>query len=183
MQEDEKISKRGYIPVNFLVVRVKSKRDRLWEVDPADIVLEAAVHGQRFGQREITRTVTLLPTHEKKPVHYMIIPNTEVATPAKLMERPFFLRLFASEPIDLRQLPPTIEVQLAGGWKQTPENTAGGRRVDAKGKENQYWCRNPQYFLNITRPTHLKIILKKQGGRRLRLPIGLVVTKGYSPTE
>lgn len=42
MQEDEKISKKPYIPVNFLVVRVKSKRDRLWEIDPKDIVLEAA---------------------------------------------------------------------------------------------------------------------------------------------
>lgn len=42
MQEDEKISNRPYIPVNFLVVRVKSKRDRLWEINPEDIVLEAA---------------------------------------------------------------------------------------------------------------------------------------------
>jgi len=33
MQEDEKMSKRQYIPVNFMVVRVKSKRDRLWEVE------------------------------------------------------------------------------------------------------------------------------------------------------
>ena len=39
MQEDETISKRPYIPVNFMVVRVKSKRDRLWEVDKDDIVL------------------------------------------------------------------------------------------------------------------------------------------------
>lgn len=42
MQEDEKISKRSYIPVNFLVVRVKSKRDRLWEINQNDIILEAA---------------------------------------------------------------------------------------------------------------------------------------------
>ena len=41
MQEDEKISKRNYIPVNFMVVRTKSKRDRLWEVDRDDIVLNA----------------------------------------------------------------------------------------------------------------------------------------------
>jgi len=48
MQEDEKISKRPYVPVNFLVVRTKSKRDRLWEVDRDDIVLEAATGLQRF---------------------------------------------------------------------------------------------------------------------------------------
>lgn len=78
MQEDEKISKREYIPVNFLVVRVKSKRDRLWEVNKSDIVLEAADGHQRFGQREITKTCWLTPEHDKKPCHYMIIPNTEV---------------------------------------------------------------------------------------------------------
>jgi len=42
MQEDLALSGKPYIPVNFLVVRVKSKRDRLWEVDRDDIVLEAA---------------------------------------------------------------------------------------------------------------------------------------------
>lgn len=42
MQEDEKVSKRPYIPVNFLVVRVKSRRDRLWEIKKEDIVMEAA---------------------------------------------------------------------------------------------------------------------------------------------
>jgi len=41
MQEDEKVSKRPYIPVNFMVVRCKSKRDRLWEVDKDDVVLNA----------------------------------------------------------------------------------------------------------------------------------------------
>jgi hypothetical protein len=77
MQEDEKVSKRPYIPVNFLVVRVKSKRDRLWEINKADIVLEAAQGLQRFGQREITKNCVLLPEYDKKPCHYMIIPNTE----------------------------------------------------------------------------------------------------------
>jgi hypothetical protein len=48
MQEDEKMTKRPYIPVNFLVVRTKSKRDRLWEVNRDDIVLEAAAGIQRF---------------------------------------------------------------------------------------------------------------------------------------
>ena len=49
MQEDEKVSKRPYIPVNFLVVRVKSKRDRLWEINKSDIVLEASEGIQRFA--------------------------------------------------------------------------------------------------------------------------------------
>tara|TARA_B110000305_G_C19439053_1_gene640737 strand:+ start:193 stop:1578 length:1386 start_codon:yes stop_codon:yes gene_type:complete len=112
MQEDEKVSKRDYIPVNFIVVRVKSKRDRLWEISKSDIVLEASTGLQRFAQREITKTCTLLPEHEKKPVHYMIIPNTENSANKKEEERPFFLRVFASDPIDLRQLPSTIEQQF-----------------------------------------------------------------------
>lgn len=70
-------------------------------------------------------------------------------------------------------------MRFDGKWGPT---SAGGRRVDEKGKENQFWCRNPQYFLNITKPTHLKIILKKKGGRRIKLPIGLTVTKANSPT-
>ena len=40
--------------------------------------------------------------------------------------------------------------------------TAGDKKLAENGKENQFWCRNPQYFLNITEPTHLKIILKRR---------------------
>jgi len=40
-------------------------------------VMEAATGSQRFGAREITKSVWLTPEHEKKPCHYMIIPNTE----------------------------------------------------------------------------------------------------------
>ena len=54
MQEDFNISKRPIIPVNFLVVRVKSKRDRLWEINKDDIVLEAAPGGSSNDQRELT---------------------------------------------------------------------------------------------------------------------------------
>ena len=39
MQEDEKISKRDYIPIYFMVVRIRSKKDRLWEINKDDIVL------------------------------------------------------------------------------------------------------------------------------------------------
>jgi hypothetical protein len=132
MQEDEKISKRPYIPVNFMVVRVKSRRDRLWEVDRDDIVLQAAEGGQRFEQREVTKTTWLSPIHDKKNVHYIIVPNTEVENKNE-QERPFFLRIFASEQIEVVQLPNTIEQQFAGKWIQA---TAGGKRVLENGKEN-----------------------------------------------
>ena len=108
----------------------------------------------------------------------MIIPNTEDCQDKKEMERPFFLRVFSSEPMELVQMPDTIEQQFKNKWSQS---TAGGRRIDEKGRENQYWCRNPQYFLNITRPTHLKIILQKKGKKNKGIPIGVVVTKAFSP--
>ena len=181
MQEDIAISGKPYIPVNFLVVRVKSKRDRLWEVDKDDIVFEAATGLQRFKQREITCTLQLSPTHDKKNVHYIIVPNIE-ATPYRTSdERPFFLRLFSSDPVELVELPRTIEQIYTHKWG--PES-AGGRRVFDNGKENQFWCRNPQYFLNITKPTHLKIILKKKGGKKIKgVPLGLTVTKAHPPTK
>lgn len=50
----------------------------------------------------------LTPEYEKKPVHYMIIPNTEISN-KKEGERPFYLRIFSSDEIQLVQLQNTIE--------------------------------------------------------------------------
>jgi hypothetical protein len=174
MQEDSKISKRPIIPVNYLVVRVKSKRDRLYEIMDEDIVLEAAPGGSPTDIRELTRTLYLTPQQDKKDVHYIIVPNTEMDGSKKEEERPFFLRVFASEVIDLVQLPNTIETSFTNKWAP---NTSGGKLG------NHLWSRNPQYFLNITKPTHIKIILRKKGYRRLRgCPIGFTVTKANAPT-
>jgi len=181
MQEDELLSAKPYIEVNFLVVRVRSKRERLWEVDRDDIELEAAQGLQRFKQREITCSLWLTPTFKNKPVHYVIVPNIQLENIKPSDERPFFLRVFTSEQVDLVELP---ETQV---WKEDQKwdkNTAGGKRTLDNGRENQFWCRNPQFFLNITKPTHLKIILKKKKGRRVAgNPIGLTVTKANPPTQ
>lgn len=103
MQEDSRISKRPIIPVNYLIVRVKSRRDRLWElpIDKDDLILEAAPSGSSVELRELTQTIWLNPQHDKKDVHYIIVPNTELEGNKKEEERPFFLRIFASETIDL----------------------------------------------------------------------------------
>jgi hypothetical protein len=67
-----------------------------------------------------------------------------------------------------------------GKWTQ---QTAGGRRTLTTGGDNKYWCRNPQYFLNLKKPTHLKIILRKKGGKKIKgVQIGLCVTKAFPPT-
>lgn len=181
MQEDFKVCGRPLIPVNFLVVRVKSKWNRLWEVSREEVVLEAAPGGSKSNQRELTRTLWLNPIHEKKNVHFIIVPNTEMETRNKEEERPFHLRVFASEPLEFYHLPFTVEKSFMNKWSVT---TAGGKRILDNGKENQLWCRNPQYFLNIRKPTHLKIILRKKGGKRHQRghPLGITVTKAHGPT-
>jgi len=47
---------------------------------------------------------------------------------------------------------------MEGNWI---EGNAGGKRKLENGKDNPSWCRNPQYFLNLTVSTHFKIILRK----------------------
>lgn len=74
--------------------------------------MEAGTGIQRAGQREITKTLWLNPIHDKKNVHYIIVPNTELENNRKEEERPFFLRIFTSEPVDLVQLPNTIETSF-----------------------------------------------------------------------
>ena len=111
MQEDTSVvsNKKEYIAVNFMVVRVRSKKDRLWEVRKEDIVLQAGEDENRLPQREITETLTLTDTHDKKPCYYIIVPNATNISAVKKDGRLFFLRIFASEQIDLVELPQTIE--------------------------------------------------------------------------
>ena len=182
MQEDFNTSGKPYIAVNFMVVRVKSKKDRLWEVKTEDIVLNAGSGAQRLGHREITEHLVLSNTHEKKNVHYIIIPNVENEDKINKKDgKLFFLRVFASEHVDLVELPKTIEQSFAGEWTK---ESAGGKRIDDKLKENQFWCRNPQYFLNVTKPTHLKITLKKKAARKTKNKFcGITITKAYPPTQ
>ena len=113
-------------------------------------------------------------------MHYIIVPNINSEPFKQSDERPFFLRVFASEPVELVELPRTIEQSFNSKWDKM---TAGGKRVQDNGRENQFWCRNPQYFLNLRKPSHLKIILRKKKGRRVAgNHIGLTVTKANPPT-
>ena len=53
MQEDvntqySKPNPQPYIAVNFMVVRTKSRKDRLWEVKESDIVMQAGKGAQRL---------------------------------------------------------------------------------------------------------------------------------------
>ena len=101
--------------------------------------MEAATGGQVFAQREITKNGCFHPTHNGKKVHYVIVPNTATES-KKNEERTFFLRIFSSDHIDLIKLPNTYEQHFSGKW--TPA-TAGGKRTNDFGQENQKWCINP----------------------------------------
>ncbi len=153
------------------------------------MVIRAADDELRFAQREIMKMAILEPISEKRPAHYVIVPNIETET-KKDEEREFWLRVITSEPCDIVELPETMETTYNGEWTA---DTAGGRRILENGVENQHWCKNPQFFLNLKKETHLKvrplsepqIILKKTGGiRRTRgVPLGLCICKAYSPTN
>jgi len=43
MQADEKTSNKPYVPVNFLVIKTKDRRNRIWEKDKDDVICEAAI--------------------------------------------------------------------------------------------------------------------------------------------
>jgi hypothetical protein len=119
----------------------------------------------------------LTPDIGGKNYHYIIVPNVENEDKVNKKDgKPFFLRIFSSAPCDLVELPKTIEQTFAGEWN---EKSCGGKRIIpaaeetkqgenkpvkkvAQMVENQNWCCNPQYFLNVTKPTHLKITLKKK---------------------
>ena len=62
------------------------------------------------------------------------MPNIELENIKKSDERPFFLRVFASETIDLIELPITeVWEDENCKWEKT---TAGGRRTLDNGREN-----------------------------------------------
>ncbi len=78
----------------------------------------------------------------------MIIPNIidkGKEKTEKSEKRTFFLRVFASDPIEVVEMPETLEVSMDGTWA---ESNMGGRRK-IENKSNPAWCKNPQYFLNL----------------------------------
>jgi hypothetical protein len=81
--------------------------------------------------------------------YYMVIPNMIPVGEKDLKKdekRVFFLRIFSSEPVEVVEMPETLEVSLEGQWG---DNNSGGKRKLDNGKNNANWCKNPQYFLNI----------------------------------
>lgn len=159
MLEDKKLSKQEYVQTNFMVVRNKNRNNRIWErPNSQDIIIEANPVGELGAQREITKSLTLKRFEGKNYGYYVVVPNQIIQgkdISKKDNKRVFYLRVFASDPIEILEMQETKEISEEGQWSEV---SAGGKRV-IEGISNPFWCRNPQYFLNMAEPTHLKIIL------------------------
>jgi len=108
MLEDQKISKVPYIPCNFMVISTKSRTERIWErPDDTDIIVQSNPRGIIEDKREITEVLTLKRQEGKTYGIYMIIPNiVDIKEGIKKDEkRTFYLRVFASESIDIVEMP------------------------------------------------------------------------------
>ncbi|CAD8158986.1 unnamed protein product [Paramecium octaurelia] len=161
MLEDEKITQQPYVACNLMVIANKARLSRIWERPPnQDIVIDMNPKGDMPAQREITQYLILKNFEGKTFGNYMVVPNMIVNETRKEEKRNFILRIFSSDKIDVAEMPETLEIQQEGSWNET---SAGGKRKYDNGKENPNWCKNPQYFLNLSVSTHLKIILRRQG--------------------
>lgn len=47
-------------------------------------------------------------------------------------------------------------------------NTNGGKRISTTGEENEYWCTNPQFYLNLKQLTHFKVALTKHKKKQVK---------------
>ena len=179
MQPDNTINKKPYLNCNFLIMSSKNPYDRIWDFHQENIVCKALDDNKRVAQREITLTTSLQTLPNKKPAYYIIVPYLYEI---KKDPKPFCLRIFSSDPLDVAVLPETIETTLKGDWGV---DSAGGKRLSENNAENSTWCKNPQIFLNLIKPTHVKIILKKTGKNKKNkaIPVGLVIAKAILGTK
>jgi hypothetical protein len=78
------------------------------------------------------------------------------------LQIPYNLKAVSNRKIEIESLPPTIEQVIEDQWEATSSGGPYCLNPDGTG-ENVSWCFNPQYLLNFTAPTSLKIILQKTG--------------------
>eukprot|EP00899_Mesostigma_viride_P012642 jgi/Mesvir1/21379/Mv20863-RA.1 len=79
---------------------------------------------------------------------YIIVPYNNLPG----QEGPYFLRMYSDTSLDVSRLPSSMELVVAGEWK---EHTAGGRRFHTT------WASNPQYMLAVGACTAAMIVLRR----------------------
>lgn len=175
MQADCKIAKLPYAPCSFFLFKTKNKFDRLWEPIKEDLVDSPHEEGEEvLPDREVMKQMKLDLEEKKKEQSYIVVPHIVDPT---VGDRPFWLRIFSSDPIEVCMLPETIEIEERGTWNKDLKQ--GPRLIDGSA-ENPNWCENPQFFLNLKNPTHVKIVLKRLTGlkkKNLGANIGILIAK------
>ena len=147
----------------------------MWEPLKDDVV--DCPHGEGediLPEREVLKKMKLDLEEKKKEQNYIIVPHM---VDTSVGDRQFWLRVFASDPIEVCLLPETLEVEERGVWNKDLKQ--GPRLIDG-AVENPNWCENPQFFLNLKKPTHVKIVLKRLTGLKKKNPganIGLLLAK------
>lgn len=128
-------------------------------------------------KREIVRKLKIELEEKKKEQSFIIVPHL---VDTSVGDREFWLRIFTSDPIEVCLLPETLEVEKKGQWSKDLKQ---GPRLINKSTENPNWCENQQFFLNLQKPTHVKIVLKRLTGlkkKNLGANIGMLITKMQS---
>lgn len=74
----------------------------------------------------------MLKKGEKSPGVYLIVPNINDTKEAfkKDEVRKFYLRLLTPDPIDVTELPETMEFTVEGSW--TEASAGGSRKIELK---------------------------------------------------
>lgn len=143
MQEDKRneTGANNYIKCNFIVVQSRQKKSRIWvKPDDKDIKCEALKDPNAKPKREITQTLVVNCFEGKNFGNFIVIPNTEQETKKSMS---FWLRIFASEYIDVEELQETLEVSMKGTWNDS--NAGGPRKLfeqtpGKKEQDNPKWC-------------------------------------------
>jgi len=94
-----------------MIIANKHRNTRIWEhPELSDIIAEAQFKkdGSHGCNNEITHIVTLQRFEGKPYGYYMIIPNA-ISDNKNYGKRRFWLRLFASEQVEVIEMPETLE--------------------------------------------------------------------------
>ena len=53
------------------------------------------------------------------------------------------------------------------------------------GETNPLWCKNPQFYFNLKKPTHFKVIIKKTSNIKKTKNgyVGMIITKALPSTQ
>ena len=125
-------------------------------------------------KREILKKLKLELEEKKKEQNFIIVPHLIDPSTG---DREFWVRITTSDPIEVCLLPETLETEKRGKWNK--EFKQGPRLINGC-IENPNWCENQQFFLNLERPTHVKIVLKRLTAlkkKNLGANIGMLITK------